>query len=920
MSAFKFIKSHKSLTNSNLNVQVPIDNDFKSKNIDNSNNAPAQPAQSFNVAESKRDQNPPKKGFNFIKRKQNIINNNLEKSNSSVNSNEQKISVNNNNLNPETDLNSLINNTNNLLNFGSFQKNEENINNNNNNINNANINNLAEVTYQNLENIEEDNSNSQKKENYFNNNLNFSKPDFVTNNNNVSNNFEEREKVIDKPKEKKSGFSFLIKKNKKNNFNMNNGSESDSNQNIPYIANKTPLSSSMSDKLSDKGMKEGYMNINQEAAETENDLMNNNEDNYQNINSLNNSNSNNNFNVNETNDNNYNKFKGSSTPEKKEEIKEKEISEISINARYKIKKDNFINDYIKFINELHSKKLVLQNKESELASLNNQKENLIKEEQKAIDDNDYERADNIENRIKNIKNKSNEISLKIEEETNLLMNIQKKEIQINNNLLIDLDNVSSGYNTLKIKLEEKIENFNNNEMAKHEGENIRLEKLKEKLEFLKSNLEQEKTIIDTEESKIDTLIKGQSAGIFESLENLNKDKKVILDEIEEIKKKLQIKEKELEKINIKIDNKQKEIDAVKSNFNYEYKKIEIKKKNYEDNMKDYEEQNERYNTELKLFKQKDIENKSIIGDLDKELTYLNDKIKVNQQIYMDKKEDINKKETLINDENDYHKKIFDINKKMNEINLKIESHHSKIQVLNVNNKIMQGEINQIEIKLPSLEEEKKSYISIKNFKEAGRVSKELKDSLEKKNINIEKIEKNKKDIEKFESELKKYQEEIENYESENQKLEKELDVYKYKNLINAVNTMNYFYENEQKDSKILEEIKLTKEQIDKLRLKEHVIKYIQENANDIGDTNKNEIKKDEDDYNIKTEKISQNIFKGLNTNITNEKETFKKEDEDGNYTGFNLMDNDKDEILGENKENKIKELNEKIQNAVNVSL
>ena len=178
----------------------------------------------------------------------------------------------------------------------------------------------------------------------------------------------------------------------------------------------------------------------------------------------------------------------------------------------------------------------------------------------------------------------------------------------------------------------------------------------------------------------------------------------------------------------------------------------------------------------------------------------------------------------------------------------------------------------------------------------------------------------KKDIEKFESELKKYQEEIENYESENQKLEKELDVYKYKNLINAVNTMNKFYENEQKNSKILEEIKLTKEQIDKLRLKEHVIKYIQENANDIGDTNKNEIKKDEDDYNIKTEKISQNIFKGLNTNINNEKETFKKEDEDGNYTGFNLMDNDKDEILGENKENKIKELNEKIQNAVNVSL
>ena len=54
---------------------------------------------------------------------------------------------------------------------------------------------------------------------------------------------------------------------------------------------------------------------------------------------------------------------------------------------------------------------------------------------------------------------------------------------------------------------------------------------------------------------------------------------------------------------------------------------------------------------------------------------------------------------------------------------------------------MQGEINQIEIKLPALEEEKKSYIQIKNFKEAGRVSKELKESIEKKNKNIAQIQK-----------------------------------------------------------------------------------------------------------------------------------------------------------------------------------
>ena len=127
---------------------------------------------------------------------------------------------------------------------------------------------------------------------------------------------------------------------------------------------------------------------------------------------------------------------------------------------------------------------------------------MIKEEQKAIDDNDYEKADNIENKIKELKNNANEILSKIEEETHSLMNIKKKEIEINNNLLSDVNDVTTGYNTLKNKLEEKIDNFTNNELAKHEGENIRLEKLNEKLEFLKTNLEQEKAYINDEEKKL----------------------------------------------------------------------------------------------------------------------------------------------------------------------------------------------------------------------------------------------------------------------------------------------------------------------------------------------------------------------------------------------------------------------------------
>ena len=120
---------------------------------------------------------------------------------------------------------------------------------------------------------------------------------------------------------------------------MNNNSESDSNNNMPYIANKTPLSSSMSDKPSEKrgsqnNISQGYMNMNQAAAETEKDLLNENEnenDNengyYMDMNSLNNQNNiNNNFNTYETSYNSYNNKINETPKPQKEEIKERELS------------------------------------------------------------------------------------------------------------------------------------------------------------------------------------------------------------------------------------------------------------------------------------------------------------------------------------------------------------------------------------------------------------------------------------------------------------------------------------------------------------------------------------------------------------------------------------------------------------------
>ena len=60
--------------------------------------------------------------------------------------------------------------------------------------------------------------------------------------------------------------------------------------------------------------------------------------------------------------------------------------------------------------------------------------------------------------------------------------------------------------------------------------------------------------------------------------------------------------------------------------------------------------------------------------------------------------------------------------------------------------------------------------------------------------------------------------------------------------------------------------------------------------------------------NIKNEENTSDLFNGLSLNNNNEIEK-NKNDEDGSYSGFNLMENNNSEINDVNNETKIKELN-----------
>ena len=208
---------------------------------------------------------------------------------------------------------------------------------------------------------------------------------------------------------------------------------------------------------------------------------------------------------------------------------------------------------------------------------------------------------------------------------------------------------------------------------------------------------------------------------------------------------------------------------------------------------------------------------------------------------------------------------------------------------------MESEITQIEIKLPALEEEKKGFVQSKNFKEAGRVSNELKASIQKKEKNAEIIEKNKNDIEILNQQLKEFDSQIEKLKEEKKENEKELNKLRYHYLNDNLKTMNSYLSFNTSNNDLLEEISITKEDINNLL----EIDYIKE----IYDKEKENENK-ENNIEIQNDLVTQEnkMIEENNNEINNE----VKEEEK------------KVELTKEEIEEKIKELNEEIEKAVNV--
>jgi hypothetical protein len=452
-------------------------------------------------------------------------------------------------------------------------------------------------------------------------------------------------------------------------------------------------------------------------------------------------------------------------------------------------------NFKELIFKIHQLKSKLLSKEKELSSLYKELDFLAQQEEEAINNNNFDEAQHIEETISENKEKIVKINSAISHLKSEMITYREQELLIIRNKWKILEETCNSFTKLKSQEEYQLETFTNTDINKHKNENIKIKKLKEKLDFLKNNLDSDKSYIDEEEEKITKVIKSQSSGVFEELEELNKNKDIVLDEIDKLKKLLDEKYSELDSVNKLIESKEIEIDAIKSNFNHEFNKLNYKKKNYEESLKDYQDQETLYENMKKNYQNDEIKFEEKTKTMKKNILDLENELKDYKSKFHILFDDLSKKEFLLKNENEILSKIHLIEMKYEKTNQQKEKDMVEIQKLELMNKKLEAEVLGWNMKIPSLEEEKKGFVVMKNFKEAGRVSNELKNILENKNKNLEKIEENKVSVNEMINEIENINIELMKIKENKEKEEKEFNINKYEYFTGYKEELNTLYGN-----------------------------------------------------------------------------------------------------------------------------
>jgi len=359
-------------------------------------------------------------------------------------------------------------------------------------------------------------------------------------------------------------------------------------------------------------------------------------------------------------------------------------------------------------------------------------------QQAAIDEEDYEQADELGQKLDAHKREKSEVAAMLVNNKIALEKLESENLSLGELVVSCFDDLALRLNDLKKKEISTGKKDDNEIMMQYESISKQLSAEHERLQQDSKRLERDEELVGEERKELEDSIKDQTGEIEVEKEEAETHLKEVENEIEELRKELEEKKKKAADLRTKMYGLEDSISKVRVKFSRQLTRVDKKELSLRESRRDWEIENDQHK------RQKDAHDIQVQAHCDTILaheelmTSLESELKLSKEFseiiptQLGFMEDNNESEGRDDDEGS----LAQLKANVVKCEGAIDAVKKELKIASTVIQNLQSERDALVTKIPNLEKEKKTAAAARNFKAAGKFSKEIKDA----NIRIKECE------------------------------------------------------------------------------------------------------------------------------------------------------------------------------------
>jgi len=351
--------------------------------------------------------------------------------------------------------------------------------------------------------------------------------------------------------------------------------------------------------------------------------------------------------------------------------------------------------------------------------------------QEAIDEEDYEQADQLGQELDGHKREKDEVALMLQNIDESLFQLESRKAQLGENLSYCFENLAVRLEELKEKEAANERKDDDETLTQFASISKQISAEQERLKKYSKHLEREEEHVGEERKELEDSIREQTCEIETQKEEVCTNLKEAENEISDLRKELERKVKEAANLRTMMFGFEDSISKVRVKFSRQLTRVDKKEREMKENRNEWKADNELHE------KQKEAHGLQVQSHSDTLLSHEEFKSKLKSELQLSKKFStiiptqlhyINEKSQTEQAENDDEEALAQLQADVVKCQGAVNNARKIFKIATDAIQTLQFEYDSLLLKIPELQKNKKSAAAERDFKAAGKASKEIKEA------------------------------------------------------------------------------------------------------------------------------------------------------------------------------------------------